>query len=254
MTTIGNYRIIAKIGEGGFGRIFQAEHVILDEKACIKQNINASPHDADLLRKEAKLLWRLSEHHSIPGCKDLIQLGKHDYAMVMDYIDGKTLDTIVKENGRLHPEDASWITERLLGALHYCNYNGVIHSDVKPENIFIEPKKHDIKLIDFGLAAYRPSSSTRPLGYTPQYAAPELLLGSPPVPETDIYGAGIIMLYALGGDLNTKALPTDTPERLKEFCTGLLQYDSAARPRWEQDIVQQLSDIRLEVFGRRHRG
>jgi serine/threonine-protein kinase len=253
MATIGNYRIIKRIGKGGFGTIFQAEHVLLGEKACLKQNNDATPEAAELLRKEAKLLWRLSEYHSIPSSKDLLKAGPDSYAMVMSYIDGKTLDEIVKDGRHLHPEDACWVAERLLGALHYCHYNGVIHSDVKPENIFIEPAKRDIKLIDFGLAACGPTSRTLPLGYTPRYAAPELQLGKPPVPETDIYGAGMVLLYSLGGNVELRSLPADTPPAIAEFCTRLIQYDPTQRPNWEQEnIMQTLSDIRLKVFGRRH--
>jgi serine/threonine protein kinase len=253
MANIGNYRIIKQIGEGGFGRIFQAEHVLLDEKACLKQNKDNSPDAVDLLKMEAKLLWKLNEYHSIPGTKDFLEVGKNNCVLVMDFIDGKTLDELVETNSRLHPEEACWITERLLGALHYCHYNGVVHSDVKPENVFIEPKKHDIKLIDFGLAAYRPTRKTTPNGYTPKYAAPELIQGKPPVPETDIYGAGITMLFALGGDIAKKSFPSDTQKPLVDYCERLLRYDPSDRPNWEKEnLIERLSDIRMDIFGRRH--
>jgi len=253
MASIGNYKIIKQIGEGGFGRIFQAEHILLEEKACLKQNKNASPEDAEMLRHEAKLLWKLDEYHSIPSTKDFIELEKDNCVLVLNYIDGKTLEEIVAEKSRIHPEDVCWITERLLGALCYCHYNGVVHSDVKPENIFIEPKKHDIKLIDFGLAAYKPKSSTHPKGYTPRYAAPELVNGKPPIPETDIYGAGITMLYALGGDVAKKTIPDDTPKEIADFCNNLIKYDPTERPSWEKtNLIQDLSDLRLKVFERRH--
>jgi serine/threonine protein kinase len=253
MAKIGNYEIIKQIGEGGFGRIFQAEHILLREKATLKQNKDAAKENADMLRMEAKLLWKLAEYHSIPSTKDFLDLGGNNCVLVLSYIDGNTLEEIISKNSRLHPEDACWITERLLGALHYCHHEGIIHSDVKPENVFIEPKKHDIKLIDFGLAAYRPKSGTKAAGYTPRYAAPELVQGKPPIPETDIYGAGLVMLYALGGDVEKKSLPEKTPKQIADFCNRLLRYDPKERPNWEKEnIIEKLSDIRQEVFGRRH--
>jgi eukaryotic-like serine/threonine-protein kinase len=253
MATIGNYRITKLIGEGGFANIYQAEHVRLEELACLKQCKENTPDYTELLRQEAKILWKLSEHHSIPHSKDFLRAPDGSHVMVMSYIDGKTLDTFIPPGSRMHPEDASWITERLLSALFYCHYNGVVHSDIKPANVMVEPKKHDIKLIDFGLAVYRPNSLTRPIGYTPAFVAPELTEGKPPIPETDIYGAGMVMLYALGGDPATKTLPKDIAEPLKRFCESMIRYDPMERPNWDKlNLIDRLSDVRYEVFGRRN--
>lgn len=253
MATIGNYRVLKQIGEGGFGRVYQAEHLYLGEKACIKQNINASRADVDLLRYEAKLLWKLNEHHSIPSIKDFFEIDRNSAVIILSFIDGKTLEEIVANKGPIHPEDVCWITERLLGALLYSHCNGVVHSDVKPENVFVEPQKHDIKLIDFGIASYKPKRDSKPVGYTPKYAAPELMQGKPPIPESDIYGAGIVMLRALGGDVFKKSFRSDTPRPIVEFCESLLRYDPNQRPSWERENpLEKISDIRLEVFKRRH--
>ncbi|MGV8151689.1 MAG: serine/threonine protein kinase [Candidatus Nanoarchaeia archaeon] len=253
MARIGSYEIIKEIGIGGFGRVFQARHLILNEKACLKQNLNASSQDVELLKYEAKLLWKLNEYHSIPAIKDFYQINNENAVIVMDYIEGSTLEEIIEKKGALHPEDASWITERLLGAIYYANYNGVVHSDIKPQNVFIEPDKRDIKLIDFGLASYKPKGNTKPIGFSPKYAAPELILGKPPIPETDIYGAGIVYLRALGGDVSKKSFRNDTPKEIVEFCSRLLNYDSSKRPNWSnENIIESLSDIREKVFGRRH--
>lgn len=253
MSDFGQYRVLKQIGKGGFGNIYQVEHTLLEEKACLKENINATADDAELLRLEAKVLWRLDEHHSIPSAKDFFKTGKNKFALVMSYIEGDTLEEAVEKNSRLHPEDASWVTERVLGALYYCHCNGVIHSDVKPQNVFVEPAKHDIKLVDFGLSVYKPDSSTLPMGYTPAYAAPELKAHKPPIPETDLYGAGLVMLYALGGDIAKMSLPADTPKELMDYCDKLLRFDPRERPNWDKENpIERLSDIRQKLFGRRH--
>ena len=255
MGRIGNYEIEKEIGQGGFGRVFQARHIYLGEKACIKQNIRASEEDVNILKHEAKLLWTLDEYHSIPSIKDFYTIDRENAIMIMKYIDGKNLETIINKHDALHPEEVCWITERLLGALYYAHCNGVIHSDVKPQNIFVEPKKRDIKLIDFGLASYNPTSATKPKGFTPAYAAPELVMGNPPLPETDIYGVGIVMLYALGGDVQKKEFRSDTPKEIVDFCNRFLVYDVRDRPSWEKEnLIETLSDIREKVFGRRHMG
>ena len=172
----------------------------------------------------------------------------------MDYIEDKTLEDTLKDDSILHPEDACWITERLLEALYYCHYNGIVHSDVKPQNVFIEEKKHDIKLIDFGLSVYKPKSGTKPKGLTPAYAAPELVDSNPPIPETDMYGVGMVMLRALGGDILKKDLPDGVPEEIADFCNSFLKYDPKERPNWEkEDPMEKLGEIREKVFGRKHR-
>ncbi len=253
MAKIGNYNVKKKIGEGGFGRVFQAEHILLGTDACLKQNIRATEADADLLMYESKLIWKLEDYHSIPKVKDFYRTDKDEAVMVMSFIDGSTLEDIVQKKGALHPEDASWIMERLLGALYFIHSYGVVHTDIKPQNVFVEPNKRDIKLIDFGLASYKPKSTTLPVGFSPKYAAPELMLGKPPIPETDYYGAGIVMLRALGGDVSKKSFRPDTPKEIVEFCNKLLLYDPLQRPRWENGIlIQELSEVRQQVFGRRH--
>lgn len=253
MTRIGNYNIIKGIGEGGFGQVYQAEHILLGTKACLKRNIHKSETDVEFLRYEAQLLWMLDEYHSIPSVKDFIELDEKNAVMVMRFIEGNTLEDIVEKKGPLHSEEACWITERLLGALFYSHYHGVVHGDVKPQNVFVEPSKRDIKLIDFGLASFKPKSTTKPFGFSPKYAAPELIQGKPPIPETDFYGAGIVMLRALGGDVAKKSYRSDTHEEIVDFCNSLLRYDPRERPNWDKENpLIKLSDVRQKVFGRRH--
>ncbi|MCA9478074.1 MAG: serine/threonine protein kinase [Nanoarchaeota archaeon] len=253
MTTLGNYELKAQIAQGGFARIYQASHRFLDEPACIKHTRIAGKEYNDLLLQEAKILWQLNEHHSIPHSKDYFPLPDGSSAMVMDYIDGKPLDEFLPKGKRMHSEDASWIMERLLSALHYAHYKGVIHGDLKPSQVLIEPKKHDIKLIDFGLSVVKPTSGTKPLGYTEAYVSPEVIEGKTPLPQTDLYGAGVVFMYALGGDVARKTLPADVPEPLAEFCMSLLRYDPIKRPSWEKEnLLDKFSDLREQAFGRRH--
>jgi len=249
---IGNYEVKNMISEGGFARIYQAKHTLLDRLACIKQPKQNSKDYQDLLRGEAQILWDLDDHHSIPHVKDLIHLGRGLNVMVMSYIDGKNLEDIIPKGSRIHQEDAAWIGERLLGALYYCHYNGVVHGDIKPGNIIVEDQKHDIKLIDFGLSTFKPESGTKPVGYTESFAAPEVLEGKPPIPESDIYGAGVVMLYALGGNPHTLSIPDDIHPKLREFTMSLVRNDPMSRPNWDKtNLIRKLSDVRKEAFGRR---
>ncbi len=252
MTTIGNYEIIRQIGEGGFGRTYEARHLVLGEKACVKQNINITDEDAELLRREAKLLWNV-HHHSLPGLRDYFRLDDGSCVMVMSYIEGKPLDQSVKKHKAIHPEDVSWMTQRMLNALYYLHSKGIVHGDVKPPNIIVQPHEHNAVLVDYGLSCIRPKATTHAVGYTEMFAAPEILQGKPPIPESDLYSLGLTMIYALGGDLITRDIPSHVPQPLREFVQGLAQPDPLQRPTWDkEDLVKKLSNVRLEAFGRSH--
>lgn len=259
MTTIGNYQIIKQIGEGAFGRTYLGEHKILGEKACIKQNLKISPTDEKLLIKEAKLLWGI-HHYSLPTLRDFLKCPDGSYALVMTYVEGPTLEKIVdkcleKTKKGVNPEDVCWVTQRLLNALHYLHFNGVIHGDVKPANIIVQPEEHNAYLVDYGLSMANPKSTTAPEGYTPAFAPPEQMMGKPPLPESDLYSLGATMIYALGGNPIAKTYPKEVPDKIKNFFDKFVLHDPTQRPRWEKtDIIKELSDIREEVFGRRHSG
>ncbi|MBI4144104.1 serine/threonine protein kinase [Candidatus Woesearchaeota archaeon] len=247
---IGNYEIIRQIGEGGFGRTYEARHVCLDERACLKQNINLTDKDAELLKQEAKLLWQI-HHHSLPAVRDFFKAADGSYILAMSFIEGKSLDKIIEKHKALHPEEVCWISQRLLNALYYLHSKGVVHCDVKPPNIIVKGKEHEAWLIDYGLACLRPTRTSKAVGYTAIFAAPEVIDGKPPIPESDIYGLGLTMIYALGGDPISKIMPDFVPAQLQEFFTEMVRYDPAQRLSWEKgDLVSRLSTIRKEVFGR----
>lgn len=251
MTTIGNYEVIRQIAEGGFGRTYEAKHILLDEKACLKQNINISPEDAVLLRNEAKLLWNV-HHHSLPAMRDFFKMKDGSYVIAMSFVEGKSLDKIIEKHKAIHPEEVAWISQRLLNALYYLHSKGVIHGDVKPPNVIVQPKDHAAVLVDYGLSSLRPTRKTSAIGYTAIFAAPEIIEGKPPIPESDLYSLGLTMIYAMGGDPIAKTHPDYVPKKMQEFCNDLVRYNPIDRPSWEkQDLVARLSDIRLEEFGRR---
>jgi serine/threonine protein kinase len=251
MTTIGNYTIIRQIGEGGFGRTYEARHTILDEKACLKQNINLTDTDAALLRNEAKLLWNVS-HHSLPAVRDFFRAPDKSYILAMSYIEGKSLHESVKKHKAIHPEDVCWVTQRLLNALYYLHCKGIVHGDIKPPNVIVHPEEHNAFLVDYGLSSIRPQVTTKAPGYTAVFAAPEIIEGKPPVPESDLYSLGLTMIYAMGGDPITKTYPDHVAEPIRQFCNSLVAYKPLDRATWEkQDLVSRLSDVRQEAFGRR---
>jgi serine/threonine protein kinase len=254
MGTIGSYKIEKLIGEGGFGRTYLGRHVIIGEKACLKQASDTDPEFEKILIQEAKILWKL-HFHSLPTMRDLLRAPDGSIVLVMTYVEGIPFDKLIEryaaKKKRLDPEHGCWIASRILGALYYLHRQGIIHRDIKPSNIIIQPEEHNAVLVDFGLSKVHPKGSDGAQGYTEIFGAPELKLGKPPLPESDLFGLGATMIYAMGGDPVKLELPDKVPEPIRKFFGRLVVHDPLARPRWEkEDLVENLRNIRQKVFGR----
>lgn len=255
---IGNYKVVRKIAEGGFGRVYEGVHLLLGEKVCIKHNINVSDFDTQMFIKEAKVIWDL-RHHALPAVRDMIVLNDGSCALVMSYIEGPTLFKVVEDyqakRKTIDPENAAWIMSRMLDALRFLHLNGVVHGDVKPQNVIIQKEKHTAVLVDFGLSAVKPKSSSKIEGFTPMFAAPETQVDPPlpPVPESDFYSLGLTMIFALGGDPLKKEVPAKVPAPLREFIESLIRFEVTARPNWEKtNLLEDLRQVRIKAFGREH--
>ncbi len=258
---VGEYRILSTIAEGGFGQTYKAEHVTVGEPVCIKHCHNLDAFDEEILIEEAKIMWDL-RHYSVPAVRGLLRKKDKKLALVMSYIPGPTLAQVIEklsENGdRLDPEHVAWITERILNALRYIHYQGVVHGDLKPHNIIVEPGKHLASIVDFGLAKIKPKAKSGNKGYTEFFSAPEVMDGKTILPESDMYSLGMTMIFALSGDadhLLRKEVPSDTPEPMQKFIRKLLVRSPLSRPKWPRDpnasdLWDEFLEVRKESFGR----
>lgn len=269
---VGEYRILSTIAEGGFGRTYKAEHIETGKLVCIKHCHNLDAFDEEILVEEAKIMWDLS-HHYIPAIRGMLRMPDRKLALVMSYIKGPTLAQVVERQvelgKRLDPEHVAWIGERSLNALRYIHHEGVVHGDVKPQNIIVkqggdEKFTHDAVLIDFGLSKLKPKAKSGNKGFTEIFSAPEIL--SDPnntlLPEADFYSLGMTMIYALTGDVECllrKEVPNDTPKPFQRFIRKLIVRDPWSRPRWpknpkDDDLWDEFIRVREESFGSRHSG
>jgi serine/threonine protein kinase len=252
-TVIGEYRLLDKIAEGGFGETWKVQHVTLGSLACLKYAIELSPDDEAMLIQEAKLIWDL-RHYGIPACKDLIRLPDRKLGLVMSYIPGLTLAQYIEQhypNG-MEAEHVAWITERVLNVLKYLHFHGIVHGDIKPQNIIIEANKHTIVLVDYGLSQIKPKSKSSANGYTPYFCAPEQEEFRPLLPQTDLYGLGMTMIFALGGDVAKIQVPGHTPTEMQKFIKNLIRRDPLKRPDvWDKvDLCESIKEVRQKDFGR----
>ena len=252
-TIIGSYRVLEGIAEGGFGSTYKGEHLLTKDPVCIKHCSMVSPaHDAVLIQ-EMKSIWDL-RHYSLPVMRDLQRLDDGSLALIMSYIPGSTLEQIVEKAGKIKPETTAWITERILNALLYLHHHGVIHGDIKPQNVIIQPSTHSVVLVDFGLAMVKPGSSNKSIGYTPVFAAPEQIAGKTLLPASDYYSVGMLMIYALNGGkrVEKKQVVSSVPDPMVDFISKLTKDDVLSRP--QQDLFDDFVKVRYQAFGRTRSG
>ena len=202
---IHNYKITREIGSGGMATVYEAIHTKLDTKVAIKV-LNPVLATNDNIRKrfmqEAKIMATLN-HDGITKVIDFDETENH-LAIVMEYLDGQTLDELIKKKGALPEKEALELFIPILEAFEYAHNKGIIHRDVKPSNIFIT-KEGKVKIMDFGIAklveegAKLLTQTGTQMG-TPVYMSPEQVEDSKHIDKTtDIYSLGVTLWFMLNG-------------------------------------------------------
>ncbi|HPY74060.1 MAG: protein kinase [Planctomycetes bacterium] len=203
---IGEYKIIKKIGQGGIGEVYKAEHYMHPGFPVAIKILNPNAQQNTTLRerfyREAKVCMSTLNH---PRIIKVLDVGIHHnrYFLAMEYIDGQTLDQYLKKKGAMSAKNALKITGHIALGLSYAHAHNIIHRDLKPGNIMLEANGHNVKIIDFGLAKMLDETTltmTNHLVGTPRYMAPEQMKRSRDVdPRVDIYSLGAILYHMLGG-------------------------------------------------------
>lgn len=257
---VGGYRITREIAVGGFGTTYEAEHAITGGKACLKHCLRVSEEYNEVLIKEAMALWNLA-HHALPAMRDMIKMDDGSLVLAMTFMEGLTIEQVVKKVGRMEPIDVAWIVERVLNALLYLHHHGVVHGDLKPQNVIENDSQHAAYLIDFGLANVRPTGADRAHGFTKDFSPPEQIASAydhvrrPLIPASDFYSLGMLMIYMLGGGMDAvkKALvPSSVPAPMQSFIRSLIARDPMARP--QGDVFDLFKQVRYESFGKARSG
>src|SRR5678816_3412767 len=203
------YRIIRKIGEGGMGAVYQAEHALIEKKIALKilfQDLTRRPDLIARFLQEAKSASRIG-HENVIDISDFGQSPEGLVFIAMEYLDGQDLGKMLKKGGPMFWERARPILMQITKGLRAAHGNGIIHRDMKPENVYLiqrEGRPDFVKVLDFGIAkivnddAGGPAlTQTGMIFGTPEYMSPEQAQGSPPDHRVDIYAVGCIMYLSL---------------------------------------------------------
>jgi serine/threonine-protein kinase len=262
---ISGYRVLEKVGQGGFGSVWKAE-IVEGEVGFVALKVPRDPLSLDCLRREAQ--FRL-DHPRIVKILGL-DAGADPPCLVLEYVEGRNLRRRMLEEGILPPARAIDLALEVCDALSFVHARGILHKDIKPENILLT--RSGVKVADFGLArSLEPSASrivlsaeARPSGVpvlgSVFYMAPEQRTGDRPLdPRADVYSLGVVLFEALTGELPLgMSLPSElnpvVSDDLDAICKRALSLDRDRRYAGAEELRRDLEQARAgygSVRGRR---
>ena len=205
MLLAGRYRIVRQLGQGGMGSVWLAEDTQLDNKRfaikMLPSILVSNKRAYNQLKSEALVAMRLT-HPNIVTLRAFEENNGNPF-LVMDYIDGQTLDDYLAEKGKLSEDETIKLLKPIAAALDYAHGEGVVHRDVKPANIMIRKDGHPY-ILDFGIAREIQETMTRVTGKlssgTLLYMSPEQLHGTAPKKEQDVYSFAAMAYECLKGE------------------------------------------------------
>ena len=262
----GRYRIIEEIGAGGMGTVFKAMDTEINEKVAIKilrPEISADPRTIERFRNELKITRNIS-HRNI--CR-MYHLGrdKDTYYIVMEYVSGENLNSLVRRTRQLTVGTAVSIAAQIAEGLAEAHKLGIIHRDLKPHNVMID-KEGRVKIMDFGIARsvhVKGFTSDAAIMGTPEYISPEQIEGDEADARSDIYALGLILFEMITGrapfegdtplsvyykHVNTppphpRLLNAQVPEKLNRLILRCLEKNPAKRYATADELHTELTLI-----------
>jgi len=250
------YRLLAKLGHGGMGTVWRAKDETVDREVAVKEPRvpdhlpeRERANAFERMRREARAAARL-DHPAVVNVHDVAVVDGRPW-IVMELVQGRSLGDALQE-GTLGSREAARIGLEVLGALEAAHTAGILHRDVKPDNVLLG--RHDrVVLTDFGIAQIEGETNLTDTGGivgSPEYIAPERVLGQRPGPASDLWSLGVVLYAATEGVspfrrsntpatlqsvLNaTPAPPASGQGPLADAINGLLQKDPARRPNAAQ--------------------
>lgn len=263
------YRLTEQIGLGGMAIVYKAVDMRTGHNVAIKvlrPEYNKDIEFVSRFQREAEAASKMT-HHNIVNLLDVGMDGENRY-LVMEYVEGKTLKEVIQERGKLSGPLASQIAIRILSALEHAHRNGIIHRDIKPQNILVHADGH-VKVADFGIARIA-NSSTLSKGDnvmgSVHYFSPEQARGEAANVTSDLYSVGVVLYEMLTGrvpfdgdspvavamqHLHNQPVPIneiapDVPPSVIQVCMKAMAKDPAARYQSARDMAADLQTALME--------
>lgn len=251
---IGKYKVLARLAQGGMGAVYTARHPTLERTVIIKKlTLRGSADIRERFRREAQIMMDL-RNDAIVDVYDHFREGS-SYYIVLEYVDGMSLDELIRARRYLPNAIALLILRQVCWALAYAHNKGVVHRDIKPANILIS---HDgaVKLVDFGIATIHGGGETSDLTRdgmtlgTPSYMAPEQFHNTRSVDKrADIYSLGVVLYEMVTGK---RPYPGSlTPEVIARIQRGRYRRPRSINPKVSRFVARLVARMLKPRPGRR---
>ena len=231
------YKIIRLLGKGAFGQVYLAEHINLKVYRALKC-IRRCPEYNGFHTREADILKNL-RHPSIPIIYDIEE--KDDCVCIIEeFVEGMSLKSLINNNIGITVEEIVKLTLQLCDVLGYLHSNGILHADIKPENIMYNEGR--VFLLDYGNARKLGENKLPRIG-TRCYAAPEAYVSDNLMESSDVYSIGVVMLFLATGKKDIEALEGIIPERFKKLVLKCLTHSEKERIKNVKELTKNLNNI-----------
>lgn len=267
----GRYQIIQHVGGGGMAKVYKAKDTILDRFIAIKVMNESLSHDLDFVRRfiqEAQATAKLS-HPNIVNVYDAGREGQ-TYFMVMEYVEGPTLKKWIRSRGVVSPKEAISIAMQICDGLAHAHANGIVHRDIKPQNIIAAPDGR-MKVTDFGISRILRSSSTLTKTGTVMgsvhYFSPEQARGYDIGFPSDLYSLGVVLYEMVTGKVpfdgdenigialkhvqepvpDPRNFNPDLPDELCRVICKALEKDPSHRYQSAQEMKRALQQVLTSI-------
>jgi len=244
-----NYQVVRELGKGAMGVVFLARDIALHRLVAIKvlrQDLASSDDHRERFRREARMTARLS-HPNIVPVHTFVDVGDF-VCIVMKYVHGESLAVRLRRDGAMNSAESRRLLTELATALDYAHREGVVHRDLKAENILIERGSGRAMLTDFGVALLRSLDTGRGESGqygTPHYMSPEQAAGDSDLDgRSDLYSLGVLGYYMTAGHLPFHAL-TFEALAAKQITEAHVPLKIAA-PKLEADVAQAIESCLMK--------
>jgi serine/threonine-protein kinase len=266
----GRYRVLSRLGSGGMADVFCAEDQQLGRKVALKllhRRFAEDPGFVERFRREAQAAAGLQH----PNVVSVYDRGSHDdtYYIVMEYLPGRTLKQLIRDEAPLDPVRAIDITIQILKAARFAHRRGIIHRDLKPHNVMVEDDSDHVKVTDFGIARAGASDMTETgsIMGTAQYLSPEQAQGHAVSASSDLYSVGVVLYELLTGRVPFDAdsavtialkhvseapvppskVNPNVPPELEQVVLWALNKDPVHRPADDDQFISALEQAREAI-------
>ncbi len=240
----GRYRVLDRVGSGGMAEVYCAQDLQLGRKVALKILYRRFAEDREFVerfRREASSAAGLQHQHVV----SVYDRGEYDgtYYIAMEYLEGRSLKTIIRQEAPLDPDRAVDLTIQILRAARFAHRRGIIHRDLKPHNVIVDEEGR-AKVTDFGIARAGASDMTQTgsIMGTAQYLSPEQAQGMAVSAASDLYSIGIILYELLTGRVpfEGESAVTIALKQVNERPTPPTVYNSAVTPELEAVVMRAL--------------